>query len=137
MPATSLILLPSSSHTSEPGVETVTGEKIKGAGFYGLADGLHTVQIQITGFIGDIAIQGTLSSDPANSDWVNIPLVRQGRYRVDTTGLVSAAVSIGPIVYTSATTSITIYNFTGNFVWIRAIVYNWTVGSVNRIILNY
>jgi hypothetical protein len=136
MAALSETIIPSTSHAANSNIETITGEKFKGAGYYGMGDGVHTVQVQITNFIGDITIQGTLSANPGPNDWVDIPLERQEGFSVDTTGLVSVASSANSVSYSSATTSNKIYNFTGNFVWIRAIVSNWTAGTVNRILLN-
>ena len=115
MPATSQILLPSTSHTSEPGVETITGEKTKGAGFYGLGYGLHTVSFQVTDFSGELKIQATLAADPQETDWFDV----------------DAASYIG-----TAATEVNIQNFTGNFVWVR-VVGTFTSGTVNRILLNY
>ena len=46
------------SENTHPGdsttVETVTGEKYKGDGYYGRSDGFHTVQYNINGFIGTV-----------------------------------------------------------------------------------
>lgn len=137
MAALSETIITSTSHGANSNVETITGEKFKGAGYFGMSDGVHTVQVQITGFIGDITIQGTLVNDPTNNDWIDIPLERQEGYSVDTTGLVTTASSANSITHSVATTSVKIYNFTGNFVWVRALVTNWTAGSVNRIMLNH
>lgn len=115
MPATSQILLPSTSHTSEPGVETITGEKTKGAGFYGLGYGLHTVSFQVTEFTGELKIQATLATDPQEADWFD---------------------AVGADFSGAATTGVSIQNFTGNFVWVR-VVGTFTTGTVNRILLNY
>ena len=114
MPATSQILLPSTSHTSEPGVETITGEKTKGAGFYGLGYGLHTVSFQVTEFTGELKIQATLATDPQEEDWFDIGNTYSGLNATD----------------------VDIQNFTGNFVWVR-VVGTFTSGTVNRILLNY
>lgn len=115
MPATSQILLPSTSHTSEPGVETITGEKTKGAGFYGLGYGLHTVSFQVTDFSGELKIQATLAADPQETDWFDV----------------------NGITYSGSTaTEVNIQNFIGNFVWVR-VIGTFTSGTVNRILLNY
>lgn len=115
MPATSQILLPSTSHTSEPGVELITSEKTKGAGYYGLGYGLHTVSFQVTQFSGNLKIQATLATDPSETDWFDV----------------------NGAVYSGATsTEVEIQNFIGNFVWIR-VVGTFTSGTINRILLNY
>lgn len=115
MPATSQILLPSTSHTSEPGIEPITGEKTKGAGYYGLGYGLHTVSFQVTQFSGDLKIQATLATDPAEIDWFDVD---------------------GASYSGNTSTEVNIQNFTGNFVWVR-VVGTFTSGTVNRILLNY
>lgn len=127
MAANSIILLPSEAHTDSNALPIeLIGEKQKGAGYYGMTDGFHTVQIQLTSFIGTVKIQGSLATDPTSSDWVDIRMSLQG-----STELVSE------LVYSTATSPNVIYNFIGNFVWIRASVTNWTTGAVNRILLNF
>ena len=113
MPANSTVLITSHSHAQNLTLETITGDKVKGAGFYGMGDGLHTVQIQVTNFTGGVTIQATLATDPQEEDWFNV---------------YEYAASNSDENFTN--------NFTGNFVWIRAVV-NYTAGSVNRILLNY
>jgi hypothetical protein len=103
------------SSTTHSGVEqtTVTGEAYKGDGFYGRSDGLHTVQYTFTSFTGDIIIQGTLASNPAEEDWFEVHSYS-----------------------TNIETASKIASFTGNYVWIRAqIIY--TAGSINSIKLNH
>lgn len=137
MAALSETIILSTSHGANNNVETITGDKFKGAGYYGMSDGIHTIQVQISGFIGTIAIEGSLSNDPGDGDWLTIPIARQDSYSVDTTGLVSNTSSVTGVTYTTATTSTRIYNFTGNFVWVRALITDWTAGTVNRILLNH
>lgn len=77
----------------------------KGDGFYGSADGFHTVTYTVTpNFIGTLTMQATLASEPIEADWFNIS---------DT-----AVVHTLPIV--SANTTTNYVNFVGNFVWVRA-----------------
>jgi hypothetical protein len=138
MAANSVILLPSNSHDNTSNPSTLVGERSKGAGFYGMGDGFHTVQIQLTNFIGTVKIQGSLATTPGDDDWLDVRISPQGgAYSVDTTGLASKIGTITEVTYTSATTINKTYNFTGNFVWIRAEVTNWTAGNVNRILLNF
>ena len=113
MPANSTVLIPSTSHAVNLDPETITGEKVKGAGFYGLGDGLHTVQIHVTSFTGSVVIQATLASDPQEEDWFAV-------YEYGATNVSQSNVN----------------NFTGNFVWIRAVV-TYTAGTINRILVNY
>lgn len=133
--ANSEIILSSNTHPGDSTVETVTGSKFKGDGFYGRSDGLHTVQVSVTGFIGTIQMQGTLAVDPAEDDWFTVDL-GTNTMSVDTTGAL-AEQNITSITYTENTTNVKSYNFTGNYVWVRAKVSNWTDGTVNSIKLNH
>ena len=133
--AQSETILSANTHPGGGTTETVTGEKFKGDGYYGRSDGLHTVQVDLNGFIGKVAMQGTLAVNPVEADWFTLVL-DSGKQSVDTTGLV-ATKSITSVEYTSATTNNKNYNFTGNYVWVRVYVSNWTDGRVNSIRLNH
>lgn len=115
-----------------------TSNPIKGDGYFSGSNGVHTVFWSVAQFIGTIEIQGTLASDPSELDWVKIELAdpggRKPPYVIDTTGLVSE----GSIQtrYTLSTTLSKSYNFTGNFVWIRARISAFTQGVVNIISIN-
>jgi hypothetical protein len=113
-------------------------ERIKGDGYFGGSDGVHTVLWNVSRFVGSIEIQGTLASAPGDSDWVTISLTEPGtgnRYTVDTTGLITAN-GIKTTQYTTETTASKSYNFTGNFVWIRGRISEFTEGVVNNISIN-
>ena len=113
MAANSEIILSSNTHPGDSTVETVTGEKFKGDGYYGRSDGLHTVQYTYDGLTGTITVQGTLAIDPAETDWFDVH------------------------TYTATEeTASKIASFTGNYVWIRAQVV-YTDGSVNSVTLNH
>jgi len=133
--ANSITILSNNTHDGDSTVQTVTGSKYKGDGYYGRSDGFHTVQYNLTGFIGQIRIQGTLAIDPGDDDWFTVEL-GTGNSSVDTTGLITAQ-NITSVEYTSVTTNTKNYNFTGNYVWVRAYVSNWTDGTVNSIKLNH
>lgn len=110
---TTTTILDQTTHTGDGELETVTGEKYQGDGYYGRSDGLHTVQYKYTGFSGTVVIQATLAIDPTSEDWFD--------------------------VYTSSfesESSSKIINFTGNYVWIRATV-SFTDGTINSISLNH
>lgn len=85
-----------------------------GDGYYGYADGLHTVAYFVTGFVGTIKMQGTLVAEPQESDWFDITGTSYG----DGTTPISVAST---------------YNFTGNFVWVRARVTGFTAGTISRV----
>lgn len=132
--AQSELILANQMHTGDSTAQTTFGEKFKGDGYYGRSDGLHTVQVDLTGFLGNIELQGTLAIDPTTDDWFTVRL--GSGQTIDTTGkLVSASTS--KLEYTSNETSSKTYNFTGNYVWVRAYVSNWTDGTVNSIRLNH
>jgi len=135
MPANSETILSAQSHPGDSTTETVTGEKFKGDGYYGRSDGLHTLQIDLDGFIGRVEIQGTLAVDPVDSDWFTVEL-GTGSMSIDTTGLLTEQ-NITFVEYIESTTNTKSYNFTGNYVWLRAKVSNWTDGTVNSIKLNH
>lgn len=111
-------ILPASSYDGS--TASLVGEKYKGDGYYGRADGLHTVAWSLSGYTGSIGMQGTLAADPGEDDWFNITL--------DT-------VALTDVDYVAASTN-AIYNFTGNYVWVRVALTNWTAGTVNAVYLN-
>ena len=133
--ANSETILSANTHPGDSANTVITGDKFKGDGYYGRSDGLHTVQVDLAGFIGKVAMQGTLATNPVEADWFTLVL-DSGKQSVDTTGLV-ATQSITSVEYTSATTNTKNYNFTGNYVWVRTYVSNWTDGTVNSIRLNH
>lgn len=116
------------------GALTLVSNKVKGDGYYGGSDGNHTVQIQITNFVGRLEIQASLSSEPTANDW--FPVAFSSTLGVDTTGLVGST-STSVVLYNTATTNIKSYNFTGNFVWVRGKISDFTEGSVNAIKYNH
>jgi len=131
------ILSEQTYNTQGDAVQTFTGEKYKGDGYYGRSDGLHTVQVNLTEFIGQIEIQGTLAIEPTDEDWFTVSLGGSIVSTVDTTGLISSATTTVAINYIQNETSVKSYNFTGNYVWLRVKVSNWTDGSINSIALNH
>lgn len=117
------------------GALVYSSDPIKGDGYFGRSDGVHTVQIQLTDFAGKIEIQGTLASIPTEEDWFTVDL-GTGNSSVDTTGLLKEE-NITFVSYFTFTTNIKSYNFTGNYVWVRAKVSEWTNGTVNSIKINH
>jgi len=117
MPATSEIMLSATTHPGDSTVETVVSGEFKGDGYYGRSDGFHTVQINVNSFSGTIQMQGTLATTPATADWFNI----DGTLYDSTTAGKDGAF---------------VYNFTGNFVWLRASI-SYTDGTINSILLNH
>ena len=127
-------ILSANAHPGDSTIETVTGDKFKGDGYYGRSDGLHTIQINLSGFLGDIEMQGTLAVDPTADDWFTVRL--GSGQTIDTTGKIFNAIT-SKLEYTDNETSSKTYNFTGNYVWIRVKISNWTDGTVNSIQMNH
>ncbi len=97
------------SGTGTASVE-IDGVKVKGDGYYGYSDGLHTIAHYLAGFVGVLEVQGALTNEPVDADWVTLD-TRDG-------------------TSTPVTENAT-YNFTGNFVWIRAKVIRFTPRSLS------
>lgn len=128
MSRNSIVLLPDSS-----GKISITGDKVKGDGFFGFSDGSHTVSFHVHLFTGRIWIEASLAADPTDDDWFPVWL---------TVGT--------PFVPFEDETSTTSYLFEGNFVWVRArldrdyidpqpdtIEEIAALGSVKRILMNH
>mgnify|MGYP001409873723 CR=1 FL=1 len=117
MASSSEIILTNQTHSGDSSVDTITGDKFKGDGYYGRSDGFHTVQYNISGFIGSIVMQATLAIDPTDDDWFTLSTTQHTSSTNETGGFV--------------------YNFTGNYVWVRSLVSNWTDGVISDIYLNH
>ena len=88
------------------GISTIVyySDKVKGDGYFGGSDGFHTVAFNTNQhFLGTVTMQATLASEPVSTDWFDI---------ADTS-----------VEYKSfdirTSSSVDIFNFTGNFVWVR------------------
>ena len=88
----------------------------KGDGYYSQVDGVHTVAYKVTASLtGSIKMQGTLASSPSEEDWFDIS---------------------GTTFTTDQSTLIGSYNFTGNYVYIRAKATSTSAGTISVIQLN-
>ena len=114
MPINSETILSTQTHPGDSTVQTVTGEKFKGDGYYGRADGLHTIQYTLDNVRGSVTVQATLATNPTSSDWFD---VYESVYLNETTG-----------TFTS--------NFTGNYVWVRGIL-EYTQGTLDTLKFNH
>ena len=119
----------------------VTGPQQPGAGYNNTVGNNHTVSINLNNFTGRIYIQGSLASNPDPvADWFNIPIGNGTAY---------VQYPLDPALPTGTTgdTGLYAYSFSGNYVWIRAVVDRtylvpppndpYFVGSVLQILLNY
>jgi hypothetical protein len=109
--------------TNEALITELTGPRadfvspaIIGASFYGTAGGIQTAYIQVTGFVGIITFQATLNDIADQAAW----------FDVDTYGDGIAAI-----------TETTSRNLIGNFVFVRAVVTDFTAGTINTVTLAY
>lgn len=121
MSSTSENILSNQTHAGDSTQETVTGDKFKGDGYYGRSDGFHSVQYNLDGFIGKIIMQGTLAVDPSEDDW----------FSLSSTELVSTDTS------GANANGGFIFSFTGNYVWVRVHIFDWTDGIISSVFLNH
>jgi hypothetical protein len=92
-------------------------DEYKGDGYYGFADGVHTAQVKVTAFVGTLKFQASLATTPTSSDWADIP---------------------GAAITGDGSTAVTnsyLWNFTGNYVWVRVAVSIFTAGTINTVLL--
>ena len=99
-------------------------DKYKGDGYYSQADGLHTVAYHVSSNLNDdstiiLKMQGSLATDPTESDWFDIDNTTIDQTDIDGSTL---AFSV---------------NFTGNFVWVRAKVTGMSAGFISKILYNH
>lgn len=90
---------------------TFIGNAVPAANYYAGQGSVQTAVIQTTNFIGNIRIQATLN------DWTEQALW----FDVDSYGNATAS-----------TTETRAINMVGNFVWIRALVTDFTAGTINQ-----
>lgn len=132
--ANSITILPITSYL-ESRPQPVTGSQFQGDGFFSRNNPTRTVQWKLYNFVGDIGLQGSLSSNPTESDWFLINLGKPNEFTIDTTGRVSSLI-LPTVGYSEATSGVFGFNFSGNFVWLRAYINNWTAGNVDSVIIS-
>lgn len=112
------------AETSDGSTDTVidhvgfVSDKVKGDGYYSQPDGVHTVAYKIDTSVNasaTIKMQGSLATTPTEDDFFDI-----------------GSTSPTP----DQSTTIFSFNFTGNFVWVRAKITGLTAGSITNIQLN-
>jgi hypothetical protein len=120
-----LTLIPSLTPVSTISTgQTITfpyyGDKVKGSGYYGQTDPVHTVQYSSSNnFTGMINIQGTLEREPTDADWYNIQGTSLGN-------------GITPVFNQTLSA-----NFYGNHVWVRAVINSFISGAINSVLLTH
>ena len=115
----------SSVQVAYPNTATTTltyiSDKVKGDGYYSSSDGVHTVAYKATyDFAGSIYMQASLATDPSTTDWFNV---------VGTTSTYTT-------LNIRTTSTVNIYNFIGNFVWVRGYI-SIDQGTVQSIKYNH
>jgi len=96
-----------------------TSYPVEAAAYYGGRGYIQTVFIDVTGFVGNIDIRGSLDS-----------LAQEAKY-----ALLDTYVSSG--ANTTPTTGVFPVIVEGNFVWIDSKITNFTAGTINSITIAY
>lgn len=128
---TTSVVYPISTTTAQ----TFISDPVKAANYYGINNSVQTVELKMTDFVGTITVQATLATSPIENDWFSVNLLSE-EFSIDTTGLVSRAKK-KEVSYSTAFSDTQIYNFEGNFVWLRAKISGFTEGTVNGVTINY
>ena len=81
---------------------TYTSNPVKGDGYYGFADGLHTISFHVNNFTGRIHLEATIVEEPTDDDWFPIDLDTLTPYLEINAGTITKGTS-----------------FEGNFVYLR------------------
>ena len=81
---------------------TYTSDAVKGDGYYGFADGLHTMSFHVSNFTGRIHLEATIVEQPTENDWFPIDLD-----------------NLTPYLQFTAETVTKGSSFEGNFVYLR------------------
>lgn len=128
---TTVVLLPQTAFPGPTGASiSIDGIKQQAAAYYLANRDLQTISWNLGQvpqpnnqqsnpvFVGDIYIQASIATDPTlTSDWFTV-------YQLDVTPGVQN-VQQG------------YYNLMGNYVWLRAIVRNWTQGAISLVAASY
>lgn len=128
---TTSVVYPATTTTSQ----IFTSTNVRAANYYGINNALQTVYFKVTDFVGTVTLQASLAISPAENDWFSVNLLNN-KFRVDTTGLVVSAEKT-EITSNLGTSTTEIYNFEGNYLWLRGRISNFTAGTVNGITINY
>lgn len=90
-----------------------TGPATRADGYYGFADGLHTVGFYLKNFKGRIFVDASISDNPGATDW--FPIALDG--------------SLEFMDFNNPTTKIETFNIIGNFVYLRARIQRSQLGE--------
>ena len=121
---TTAILIPQTNYVGSNPL-SIVGEKQQAAAFYLANSNLQTITWNLGNningnspvyFVGTIKIQASLVTNPGALDWFDV-------YTVSVTS--------------TATGQSGFYNLAGNYVWLRAVVTQWTSGPIQVIAASY
>jgi hypothetical protein len=105
----------------------LVSQSIRADGYFGMTDGMHTVQASFTNFTGGFGLQGTLSLNPSDKDWFWIEL----KQILDFNTAPFIKFPLNPLAPTGSAGNGTTYvgdsvnlawTFIGNFTFIRSVV---------------
>ena len=125
MAITTVTLLPSTTYGTPSGnydgsSEDFIGDPQKAANYYRGRGGTQTIRWVYLGVQGRVTIQATLDNDPADSRWFEVAAT--GDSSTDDSTTITAT-------YVQAVV--------GNFTWLRAVVTNFTDGTIEVVQATY
>ena len=97
-----------------------SSDPVTAANYYRGRGGVQTIQWRFIGVQGDVTIQATLDADPATVQWFDVTSYGDGSTADSTT--------ITDVHYDSVL---------GNFTWLRAVVTNFTDGTIELVSATY
>lgn len=107
-------LLPQTAHPPGSDPVELIGDRKEAAAYLLANRDLQTITWHFSGtFQGECKIQASLETDPDAGDWFDV-------YSINTGSELDGY-----------------HNLNGNFVWIRAFVYDWTQGTIQLITASY
>lgn len=127
MKQSSLILIPETTYGTPSGNYdgsslSFTGDRQKASNYYKRSANSQTLLFTTDEFVGEIAIQASLDTDPTqDSQWFEIYSF-PGDSATDGSTAISANYATG---------------VSGRFAWIRAVVTGFTDGTINTVTLSY
>lgn len=105
----------------------VIGDKIRAASYFGRNNGLHTISVTYSNFVGEFKIQATLSLTPTENDWFDINLQSKNadigtsiRFPLDPANPTGRNGDSGIMAFT----------FLGQFTYLRAVLNRDYLGTI-------
>lgn len=119
-------------------------DNIKGDSYYGYTDGIHTLQVMYSNYVGRFHIQATLAVTPAETDWFDVIVsTSEGLYSGSSAWNDAGYIQFNANAPGAKTEA---YTFRGNYTWIRCYMdrehisdgttYDPSYGQINNIILS-